>query len=99
MVFKAGKHIMCEKPLTSNAAEAAELAQLSKETDKVAMEAFHYRYHPATQRAKEIVDSDEIGPLKSVNVYLSIPVCRCMERKANHKNEKKKKKIGNGFWR
>jgi predicted dehydrogenase len=41
-----GKHVLCEKPFTANAAEAREVAQLAAKSDRVVMEAFHYRYHP-----------------------------------------------------
>ena len=42
----AGKHVLCEKPFTANAAEAREIAELAAKSDRVVMEAFHYRYHP-----------------------------------------------------
>src|SRR6201991_3743810 len=39
----AGKHVLCEKPFTANAAEAREIADLAAKSDRVVMEAFHYR--------------------------------------------------------
>jgi predicted dehydrogenase len=50
----AGKHVLCEKPFTANAAEAAEVAAAAKAAGLVVMEAFHYRYHPLAQRMQEI---------------------------------------------
>lgn len=47
----AGKHVLCEKPFTANAAEAREIAALADDSGRVVMEAFHYRYHPLTLRA------------------------------------------------
>ena len=46
----AGKHVLCEKPFTANAAEAREIAELAAKSDRVVMEAFHYSYHPLTLR-------------------------------------------------
>src|SRR5205823_14173805 len=42
----AGKHVLCEKPFTANAAEAEQVADAAEASDVVVMEAFHYRYHP-----------------------------------------------------
>jgi hypothetical protein len=42
----AGKHVLCEKPFTSNAPEAERVHQAAEQSDRVVMEAFHYRYHP-----------------------------------------------------
>src|SRR5215475_11461351 len=50
----AGKHVLCEKPLTSNTAQAVEVAAAAKgRPQQVVMEAFHYRYHPLMARALE----------------------------------------------
>jgi predicted dehydrogenase len=63
---QAGKHVLCEKPFTANAVEAREVAAAVDATDRIAIEAFHYRYHPAMLRAIEIVRSGELGELISV---------------------------------
>jgi len=42
----AGKHVLCEKPLGMNAAEAAAMADASRRSGKLLMEAFMYRFHP-----------------------------------------------------
>lgn len=42
----AGKHVLCEKPLAVNGAEAREMADASRRQDRVLMEAFMYRFHP-----------------------------------------------------
>ena len=66
----AGKHVLCEKPFTANAAEACEIAELAGKSDRVVMEAFNYRYHPLTLRAEQIIASGELGKLERVEVAL-----------------------------
>lgn len=63
----AGKHVLCEKPFTANAAEAREVAALAATSDRVVMEAFHYRYHPCAVRVEEIIASEELGKLERVD--------------------------------
>ena len=72
--LEAGKHVLCEKPLTANAAEAEELAQVAQETGLVLMEAFHWRYHPLAQRMVDIVRSGELGKLTHVEAALCFPL-------------------------
>ncbi len=70
----AGKHVLCEKPFTANAAEAREIAELAASSDRVVMEAFHYRYHPLTERAEQIIASGELGELVRVETALCFPL-------------------------
>jgi predicted dehydrogenase len=70
----AGKHVLCEKPFTANAAEAREIASLAETSDRVVMEAFHYRYHPLALRVEEIVASGELGSLQRVETALCFPL-------------------------
>ncbi len=72
----AGKHVLCEKPFTANAEEAREIAAVAAGSDRVAMEAFHYRYHPMTERIEEIIASGELGELRQVHTALSFPLPR-----------------------
>jgi len=72
--LKAGKHVLCEKPFTANAAEAREIAELAAGSDRVVMEAFHYRYHPFALRAEEIIASGELGVLQRVDVAFCFPL-------------------------
>ena len=70
----AGKHVLCEKPFTANAAEAREITELAEKSDRVVMEAFHYRYHPLTLRVEEIIASGELGTLEHVEAALCFPL-------------------------
>ena len=72
--LEAGKHVLCEKPFTSNAAEAEQVAAVALASGKVVMEAFHYRYHPLAQRIIEIIDGGEIGKLEHVETWMCIPL-------------------------
>jgi predicted dehydrogenase len=72
--LKAGKHVLCEKPFTANAAEASAIAELAATSDRVVMEAFHYRYHPLTLAIEEILSSGELGRLQRVEATLCFPL-------------------------
>ena len=75
--LEAGKHVLCEKPFTANAAEAEQVgAAADARPGQVVMEAFHYRYHPVARRMREIVDSGELGTLRHVEATLAFPLPR-----------------------
>ncbi|HEY2761690.1 MAG TPA: Gfo/Idh/MocA family oxidoreductase [Pirellulales bacterium] len=58
---KAGKHIMCEKPLGLNAAEAREMYTAAQDSGVVHMTAFTYRFAPAMRYLKHLVQSGALG--------------------------------------
>lgn len=66
--LQAGKHVLCEKPMAANAAEAELMAQTAATTGLVLMEAFHTLYHPLAVRMKAIIDSGELGAVRHVDV-------------------------------
>ncbi|HEX7521074.1 MAG TPA: Gfo/Idh/MocA family oxidoreductase [Acidimicrobiia bacterium] len=70
----AGKHVLCEKPFTANAAEAEEVAAAADASGLVVMEAFHYRYHPLARRMKEVVDTGVLGDIQRVETAMCIPL-------------------------
>jgi predicted dehydrogenase len=70
--LSAGKHVLCEKPFTANAAEAREIAELAAKSDRVVMEAIQFRYHPLTLRVEQIIASGELGKLERVDVVLCV---------------------------
>lgn len=79
-----GKHVLCEKPFTANAAEAREVADLAASSDRVVMEAFHYRYHPLTLRVEEIIASGELGRLEHVEAALCFPLPKFSDIRYNY---------------
>jgi predicted dehydrogenase len=72
--LRAGKHVLCEKPLASNAAEAEQMAAAAAETGRVLIEAFHYRYHPLAARMKQIVDAGELGRIRHLEAHFCVPL-------------------------
>jgi len=59
----AGKHVVCEKPLSMNATESAELVQLAAEKGLVNAVNFNIRMYPLVQHARSLVRSGELGDL------------------------------------
>jgi predicted dehydrogenase len=80
----AGKHVLCEKPFTANADEARDIAALAAESDRVVMEAFHYRYHPLTLRVEELIAAGEIGKLERVDVAFCFPLPKFSDIRYNY---------------
>lgn len=63
-VLAAGKHILCEKPLATNAAHAAEMATAAAKAGVANMVNLTYRNVPAMQRGAELVRSGALGPIR-----------------------------------
>ncbi|HVB72132.1 MAG TPA: Gfo/Idh/MocA family oxidoreductase [Ktedonobacteraceae bacterium] len=70
--LQAGKHVLCEKPIALNAAEALTLVGVAKQhPDLKIMEAFMYRFHPQWQRARQLVNEGKIGELRTIQSFFS----------------------------
>jgi predicted dehydrogenase len=69
--LRAGKHVLCEKPLAMDASQARQMADLAGQKGLFLMEAFMYRFHPQWVRVKEIVDSGEIGSIRAIHSFFS----------------------------
>ena len=67
----AGKHVLCEKPFTCNAAEAVAIQRASEDTGRIAVEAFHVLHHPVARRARELATS-ALGKLESVDMQFMV---------------------------
>lgn len=70
----AGKHVLCEKPIASNADEARRMAEAAQRTGRVLAEAFHWRHHPLAARMREVIASGELGRIRRVEVSTCIPL-------------------------
>ena len=66
---KAGKHVLCEKPIALDAADAETLRQCPP--DRIVLEAFMVRFHPQWLRAREIIRSGELGDVRSINAVFT----------------------------
>jgi len=68
----AGKHVLCEKPVGLNVAEAEQLFGEAMRHPKLkVMEAFMYRHHPQWQRARQMVAEGAIGGLRTIDSFFS----------------------------
>jgi predicted dehydrogenase len=74
--LQAGKDVLCEKPLGSNAAEAAEMVEVARTEGRVLGEAFHYRYHPLFERLLAIVASGAIGDIERIEASFAVAIGR-----------------------
>jgi xylose dehydrogenase (NAD/NADP) len=72
--LEAGKHVLCEKPLSRRPAEVEKAFDAAEQAGRVLMEAFMYRHNPQTARLKELVDSGAIGTLQLVRAAFSFPL-------------------------
>jgi len=60
--LRAGKHVLCEKPLACNVRQAQEMAEAADEANLMLMEAFMYRFHPRSRGIKKMIKDGAIGP-------------------------------------
>ena len=68
---RAGKHVLCEKPLAMTAADAETMIDASREAGVLLMEAFMYRLHPSWVAVRELVAAGRIGRLRAVDSWFS----------------------------
>ncbi|MEO8251921.1 MAG: Gfo/Idh/MocA family oxidoreductase, partial [Chloroflexota bacterium] len=68
---RAGKHVMCEKPLALTAADAERMIEVAERQGVRLMEAFMYRLHPSWVAVRELVASRRIGRLMAVQSWFS----------------------------
>ncbi|WP_367400625.1 Gfo/Idh/MocA family protein [Arthrobacter sp. PsM3] len=74
--LEAGKHVLCEKPMTLNARDTAVLAGLARRNGLFLMEAVWSRFLPSVQRAAEIIASGELGEVRWIQADLGFPAPR-----------------------
>jgi predicted dehydrogenase len=66
-LLRAGKHVLCEKPLALDSRESAALVSLVKETGLVGGVAYNLRYYPLCQEARALIRKGAIGQVKLVH--------------------------------
>ena len=67
--MERGRHVLCEKPLAANAAQAVQMVETARRTHRVLLEAFHWRYHPVAARLIDL--SQRIGHLTHASAYFN----------------------------
>jgi predicted dehydrogenase len=67
----AGKHVLCEKPLALDAAEAVAMAAAAERAGVQLMEAIMYRFHPRMVRLHELVASGALGEVRAIYAAFS----------------------------
>ncbi len=67
----AGKHVLCEKPLTLTSAGARKVAAHCASRNVLAMEAFMYRFHPAWVAVRDLIADGTIGQLTDVSIWFA----------------------------
>jgi predicted dehydrogenase len=68
---RAGKHVLCEKPLALRATDAERMAAACADAGVLLMEAFMYRLHPSWVAVRELVEGGRVGRLSSIQSWFS----------------------------
>ncbi|WEG11842.1 Gfo/Idh/MocA family oxidoreductase [Pullulanibacillus sp. KACC 23026] len=71
--LNAGKHVLCEKPMATSREEANAMIQAAKETNKILMIGHNQRFVDSHQKAKELLDSGELGKVYSFRTTFGHP--------------------------
>ncbi len=61
--LKAGKHVLCEKPIAMNANEAAEMVATARREGKILQIGYNSRFSPSNQTLKKFIDAGEVGEI------------------------------------
>lgn len=64
--LEAGKHVLCEKPFAMDAAGAEKAVETAREAGLTLMEGFMFRFHPQTQRLRELIEEGAVGTVRQV---------------------------------
>jgi D-xylose 1-dehydrogenase (NADP+, D-xylono-1,5-lactone-forming) len=70
----AGKHVLCEKPLTPTAPEAQELVEYCRARKVTLMDGFMWPHHPRTARIRALIDEGAIGRVERVSGAFTFPL-------------------------
>ena len=73
---EAGKHVMCEKPLGLDAAEAEVMVAAARQAGIIFAETFQWRHHPQGQTARDLVRAGRIGTLRLIEAGFSFMLNR-----------------------
>ncbi|WP_037279716.1 Gfo/Idh/MocA family protein [Rubellimicrobium mesophilum] len=65
-ILAAGKHVVCEKPLSMTSGESAEMVRLARDSGRVAAVCYNTRFYPLNQQARGMVQAGELGDIRLV---------------------------------
>lgn len=74
LALEAGKHVLCEKPLTVNAREATQMIQVAREKGLFLMEAMWTRFLPTWVEIKSRLESGELGEIAFLQANFGVPM-------------------------
>lgn len=70
--LQAGRHVLCEKPIATTLADAADILEVADATDVVLATHHHLRGSPAIRTVQTLVDSGELGSLLAVRIHHAV---------------------------
>ncbi|MCY4539970.1 MAG: Gfo/Idh/MocA family oxidoreductase [Chloroflexi bacterium] len=76
--LEAGLHVFIEKPMTLLATEARHLLRLARAQDKQIVMGYNHTHRPCTVRARELIQSGELGAIQYLDAQFSRPVSRLL---------------------
>jgi predicted dehydrogenase len=72
--LECGKHVLCEKPMAANTAQAEEMFDAAQRAGRVLIEGFMYRCHPGVQMLIQTVRDGRIGKLKLIRTHFTTAI-------------------------
>lgn len=67
--FRAGKHVLCEKPLARTPSECRRMIDAAAQAKRFLATGFNYRFYPSVMKAREFFDAGAIGELDHMRAY------------------------------
>lgn len=72
--LQAGKHVLCEKPFAMNAAQALRMVKAADASQRILIEAFHYRFHPYLERVLNLLAENVIGDIQHIEAQFDVRI-------------------------
>lgn len=66
-ILRAGKHVICEKPLAMTSVQSAEMVEVARASGKIAAVCYNIRFYPLNQQAQGMVAAGELGDIRFVS--------------------------------
>ncbi len=78
--LQAGAHVVCEKPITTNSPDLDKLLEIAADHGRQLMESHNYRFNHGFRQLENLLNSDRLGPVRSVDIRIALPVTDADER-------------------